>query len=219
MPINASAKNISPRINAPAGTHLARCFAIVDCGTHDKEWQGKSRKKHEVRISWELPLETAVFNPDKGEQPHSIHKTYTLSLSEKAALRHDLENWRGRPFSEAELEAFDVAKLLGVPCQVTITHVEKNGNTYANVTAVTSVPKIKGADGKVRQMEVPEQVNASVEYSISEHNQQVFDKLPQFLKDIIQSSDEWKAKDQSGEAADELPMGDDADTADLETPF
>lgn len=182
MPINASAKSTGTRQIAPAGTHIARCYQIIDLGTHDKEWQGKTRKKHEIRISWELSDETADFGKGHPE-PFSVHKTYTLSLSEKASLRHDLECWRGRIFTESELESFDVAKVIGAPCMVTIAHVEKSGNTYANVTAVTAMPK---------GVTAPAQVNPSLEYSIHDHDEQVFQSLPQFMKDIIQSSDEWK---------------------------
>lgn len=181
--IIASAGNSQPRLLPPAGTHIARSYQILDLGTHDREWKGKHRKSHEIRISWELPLEKAVFDPDKGEQPFSISKTYTLSLNEKANLRHDLENWRGRPFTEEELEAFDVAKVLGVACMVTVTHVTKGDKTYANVTAVTATPK---------GYPVPAAINKPVEFSLDDHDEAVFRALPEFLQKIIQESDEWK---------------------------
>lgn len=154
---------------------------MIDLGTHDKIWEGKSRKSHEIRISWELPLETADFG--KGEQPFAVHKTYTLSLSEKANLRHDLETWRSRPFTEAELAEFDVSKVLGAACMVTVTHVEKKGSRYANVTAVTAIPK---------GMVCPILVNPLVEFSLETHDETVFRSLPDFLKELIESSDEWK---------------------------
>lgn len=182
MPLIASAKSGAPRQNPPAGTHLARCYQIVDLGTHDKEWQGKRRKSHEVRVSWELPDECADFGKDKLE-PFAVHKTYTLSLSEKANLRHDLENWRGKAFTEQELEAFDVFKVLGHPCMVTVTHVEKNGSTYANVTAVTALPK---------GITAPPAVNSKVQFSLDDHDEAVFRSLPEFLQEIIKGSDEWK---------------------------
>lgn len=196
--IRASAKSGAPRQIPTAGTHIARCYQMIDLGTHNKEWQGKTRKSHEIRVSWELPLETADFG--KGtEEPFAVHKTYTLSLSEKANLRHDLETWRGRTFTEEQLESFDVATVIGVPCMVTVTHVEKNGNTYANVTAVTGLPK-----GSV----CPRAVNSPVEFSMESHDEAVFRTLPDFLKEIIQTSDEWKQEPQQPAAPeDNLPMG------------
>lgn len=185
MSITASAKSSTPRQLAPAGTHLARCYQVIDLGTHLKEWPGRPpRKSREIRVSWELPNERAVFQQDQGEQPFSCHKSYTLSLSEKANLRHDLETWRSRPFREDELAAFDVAKILGTACMVTVAHVTKGENTYANVTAVTALPK---------GMVAPAAVNKPVEYSLESHDEAVFAALPDFLKEIIQKSDEWKS--------------------------
>jgi hypothetical protein len=190
MPIVASQSQSLPRQNPPAGTHVARCYQVIDLGTHDKVWEGQSKKKHEIRVSWELPTETANFG--KGhEEPFAVHKTYTLSLADNATLRGDLESWRGRPFSSAELEGFDIAKLIGAPCMVTVAHVEKKGKTYANVIAVVPVPK---------GMTVPSQVNSGVEYSIADHRQDIFDTLPEFIRELIETSDEWKSRGKIGAA-------------------
>lgn len=209
--ITASAKGGQPRQLAPPGTHIARCYQVIDLGTHQTEWKGKPRKRHEIRISWELPLEKAVFQEDKGEQPFAVHRSYTLSLAEKADLRHDLDNWRGRPFTEQELEGFDVAKILGVACMVTVTHVEKNGSTYANVTSVTAVPK---------GYPVPAAINPPVEFSLEDHDEAVFRALPEFLQKIIKESDEWKQKGAApAEDADNIPMGDEDGGEEPEIPF
>jgi len=193
MAITASAKSSAPRQLPPTGTHIARCYSVVDLGTHDSEWQGQKRRKHSIRISWELPNETADFGKGKPE-PFSVHKNYALSLSDKATLRQDLENWRGRPFSDDELKAFDVASIIGVPCMVTVVHEVKPTATYANVTAVTSVPKIPGPNGKSVAMPVPDQFNPSLEYSIETHDDAAFANLPDFMKEQIQSSYEWKTR-------------------------
>ncbi len=202
MPLIASAKSGAPRQNPPAGTHVARAYQIIDLGTHDKEWQGKKRKSHEIRVSWELPDELADFGKGKPE-PFAVHKTYTLSLSEKANLRHDLESWRGKPFTEQELESFDVCTVLGAPCMVTIIHVEKNGNTYANVSNVTALPKSMKAT-------MPAPVNPPVEFSLADHDEAVFRALPDFLREIIQASDEWKQNGAEPAPPDDdnIPMGD-----------
>lgn len=192
MAINASASS-QPRQLPPAGTHVARCYSIIDMGTREKIWQDKKRRSHEIRISWELCNELHDFGKGQ-EEPYSVHKNYTLSLSEKANLRHDLEAWRSKPFSDEELARFDVCKVLGAACMVTVTHVTKGDAAYANVTAVTGMPK---------GMQAPALVNPLVEYSISEHDQTVFDKLPDFMKEIIRGSDEWKER--SAPSADPEP--------------
>ena len=105
---------------APAGNHVAICYGVVDLGEHEQEWQGKVSLKHRVRISWELCDELMSDG-----RPFSISKEYTLSLNEKATLRHDLESWRGRPFTDAELAGFDIFVLLGKPCMVNVVHKPK----------------------------------------------------------------------------------------------
>ena len=37
----------------PAGNHVAICYAVVDLGEHESDWQGKVSLKHRVRLSWE----------------------------------------------------------------------------------------------------------------------------------------------------------------------
>ena len=74
------------------------------------------------QINFELPNLTKEFKPGEGQKPFSIGKEYTLSLSSKSNLYKDLVSWRGKPFTEEELEGFDLSKLLGKPCQIQIIH-------------------------------------------------------------------------------------------------
>lgn len=129
----------------PSGNHVAVCNMVVDLGKQriQSQMYGDS-VKHQVWIRWETPdeeIEWTDGNGNKQTGPRVIGKTYTVSLHENANLRGDLESWRGRPFTQQELEGFDISKLLGVPCMVNVTHTEKNGKTYANVKAVTPLPK------------------------------------------------------------------------------
>src|SRR5262249_53682681 len=96
--------------HAPAGTHLGICTSVIDLGTQHDEYQGKPITRNRVLIQWEI--QDAVR--ENGE-PFVIGKFYTNSLSEKANLRRDLESWRGKAFSEQELNGFDLAKILGAP--------------------------------------------------------------------------------------------------------
>lgn len=126
-----------------AGTHLAVCDQVVDLGLQKTSFQGQESTKQQVYIRWQIPEERVEFehNGSRIEGPAVIGKTYTLSLSEKANLRKDLQAWRGKPFSADELVGFDVAKLLGVPATITVTHTDKDGKTYANVASVGGIPK------------------------------------------------------------------------------
>lgn len=128
----------------PQGTHLAICNMVVDLGKQKGEYQGVPNVKHKVFVRWEMPHERMTWTDKDGvekEGPRVISKTYTLSLHENSAMRADLVGWRGKNFSPEEEMAFDVSKLLGVPCMVTIVHNVKGDKTYANVQSVSGVPK------------------------------------------------------------------------------
>ena len=125
----------SERILIPAGTHVARCYGIIDLGTQYSEKFGNWARK--VQFQWELPNELM----DDG-RPLAISKKYTLSLNEKASLKKDVESWLGRSITEKEeKEGFALGSLLGAPCLLSVIHAESNNKTYANIAGVMSVPK------------------------------------------------------------------------------
>ena len=47
------------------GTYPARCFQVVDLGTHHGEYQGVAWTRRKVRIAFEFPTELAIFSPEK----------------------------------------------------------------------------------------------------------------------------------------------------------
>lgn len=120
---------------APAGLHQAVCAFVEDIGEEMYQDSGKWQRK--VVVCWEL-AETM----DDG-RPWMISQRYTASLNEKATLRHHLESWRGRPFTEDELEAFDLETIRGVGCQLQIIHKPKvsGGGKRAAILAVVPLPK------------------------------------------------------------------------------
>src|SRR6478735_3792609 len=83
----------------PAGTFPAICYRILDLGTQHGSYKGKPRVAHKILISWEIKDDEAVMEDGR---PMSIHQNYTWSMNEKAALRKDLESWRGKRFTEAD---------------------------------------------------------------------------------------------------------------------
>ena len=127
-------------IPIPEDLHLAICFGIWDLGTQFSERWGKSA--HGVILMWEIPGCRAEFERD-GKQvnlPRTISKRYRLSLHKKADLRKDLENWRGRQFTDEELKGFDLKKLLGATCQLQVLHNRVDDKVYANIAAITKAP-------------------------------------------------------------------------------
>lgn len=119
----------------PAGTHAVICCDVVDLGIVESNYAGKKKKQHKVSVIWQ----TGERRDDS--KFFLVQKRYTLSLHEKAGLRKDLEAWRGRPFTEEELQGFDVEAVIGVPCLLSIIHNAAGGNVYANVNALMRLPK------------------------------------------------------------------------------
>ena len=133
MPIFAKAG--ASFVPAPAGTHAAVCVDVIDHGMLEVTYQGKTQSKHKITVSWQIDE-----NMDNGK-PFLVRRRYTNSLHEKASLRRDLESWRGRAFTEKELDGFDLESLLSVGCLLNVLHECRNGSTYANVASVMRLPK------------------------------------------------------------------------------
>jgi hypothetical protein len=168
---------------APVGMHLARIYQIIDLGTTEQTGQfgGKKRK---VQILFELPLETAVFDPNKGEQPFYARNMYTLSMHEKSTLRKDVHSIEGRTLTEAEAKSFNIFNLLGRECMVNIIHKQNGDKTYANIQTITPVPK---------GMVCPPAVNPPLVFSTQQPDMDVFRSIPDFVQDKIKLSDEFIA--------------------------
>ncbi|ABD27457.1 conserved hypothetical protein, putative phage associated protein [Novosphingobium aromaticivorans DSM 12444] len=174
----------------PPGTHFAVCDQVVDLGKQKSEFQGEVKVQHKVYIRWQIPAERVEWEHDgkKHEGPAVIGKTYTLSLSDKANLRKDLQAWRSKPFTPDELRGFDIAKLLGAPATITITHTEKDGKTYANVASLGSIPK---------GMPKPEAEGELLIYDAD--NMGTFDKLSKRMQERIRAQIVDTGKTEAGD--------------------
>ena len=128
----------------PQGTHLAVCNMVINLGEQPTTYQGADTGlKTQVYIRWEVPSQRIEYDDKEGthiEGPMTIGKTYTLSLSEKANLRKDLEAWRNQAFTDEERKGFDVYKVLGTCCQVIVTHKESQNGIFAKVTGIAGWP-------------------------------------------------------------------------------
>lgn len=164
----------------PIGTHVARCVKLIDIGTQQGEYQGKATFRRQVIIGWELPSEL-MSDGDSAGKPFVVSKFYTASLGDKANLRADLKNWRGRDFTDEELAGFEAQNILGKPCMLSITLNDKG---KARVTGVMALPKGTA---------VPEQINHSVFFSLepSDFNVDVFEALSEGYKKMIRVSPEY----------------------------
>ena len=176
----------------PTGAHIGRCIAVIDMGTQRSVGQFGESMVHKIQIRWEvfgedengLPL-TVVY--DGKTMPMTVRKTYTLSLHEKAALRRDLQAWRGKAFTDEEALGFDVSKLLGQYCLINVTHSESGGKTYANVSGLTPVPAAMRANK-------PAGVHPLIMFDLDNPNMDVFNSFHEKLQEAIKASPEWQAR-------------------------
>lgn len=169
----------------PTGNYPARCYSMIHIGTIEETILGQTKILNKVRITWELPTELKVFKEENGEQPMVVSKEFTLSLHEKSTLRNFLKNWRGKDFTEEEAKAFDVTKLIGVPCMLNITHKKsKDGQrVYAEIGSISAMPK-----GFV----CPNQINDSFIFTYDDFDNETFMNLPEFLRLKMVTSVEFK---------------------------
>lgn len=173
---------------APEGTHIAVCYSIVDLGIHKTGFtddHGNEKEAHKIRIAWELHGDGCVMTEGQNAGlPFSASKMYTASLHEKAILRQDLESWRGRAFTDKQLQGFKLNDLLGKPCFITLVHVTKTvegkERTYVNVKGVMALPK---------GTSVPELVNAPLLFDLDNYTEQEANGLPEWLRNKINFGD------------------------------
>ncbi len=170
----------------PAGNYIARCYQMIHIGTIQELIMGEVKTVNKVRIGWELPEERRVFKTENGEQPFVISKEFTLSMHEKSNLRKTLASWRGKDFSEDEVKAFDITKLLGVPCMLNVIHKQGKrdpSKSYEEIAGVTPLPK---------SVKCPPQENKNLVLQYDDFDIVVFEGLPDFIKDKIKVSEEYK---------------------------
>jgi hypothetical protein len=167
----------------PAGSYIGRCVRILDLGTQPGEWNGKPRDRRKVAFYWELPDDLIENGPATG-QPFLLSKWYTLSLSETATLRTDLMTWRGRDFTQEELDKFEMTTVLGAVAMLGVTISDKG---RAQVTTVSKVPK--QLEGKIGP-----QVNPLVFLSLQpqEFSWETYEGISEGMRKFIDASPEFK---------------------------
>lgn len=131
---------------APEGLHAAVCVDVVELGMVDSPWGPKDT----IELRWQVfpvawdesdpPVPTPVRQ--ESGKPFMVISRYNATLNEKANLYKHLVAWRGRKFTEAELQGFDLDNVIGKPCQLQLIHnAGNNGKTYANIQAIVPFDK------------------------------------------------------------------------------
>jgi hypothetical protein len=174
----------------PSGSYPARCISMIDIGSIPTEWQGEKKMRALIRLKFELPTVTKVFNPDKGEQPFVIERQFTKSLHEKSALRPFLDNWRGKALTDEECQAFDLSNLLGASCLLSVVHNSVGDRTYANIGGISTLPEGLQCPAQFNHSFIWDYVDNYNEDAVTSEN--TF--IPSWLQETIKSSSEWRMK-------------------------
>lgn len=174
---------------APTGMHLARCYRIIDVGTQRSEYKGEVQHIHKLMLGWEIHGKDDDGKPlvMKDGRPFAMFKNYSLSWSEKANLRIDLQSWRGKPFSQEEMRRFDLKNVLDAWCMINV--IEKqgvDGKMYVNVGSVTPVPAM------IKQAGLPTGINKNEIFNLSTPDMEMFQGFSDNLKAKIMASPEWE---------------------------
>lgn len=212
MPINVSSKTKSDPV--PAGTHHAVCYGVIAVGTQPSE---KFTARQKIIVCFEIPSERITIKDQ--DLPRGISKRYTLSLNEKSNLRKDLQSWRGKPFTPAELDGFDVSKVIGSNCLISVLHSDRAGAVYADISGISALPRQMAS---VRPENQPLYFNLieAIDLAKKTGNTEINwpSELPPWVHKVCEGANEYTAFKGGGESADgpaALPIGKLIDAQDL----
>lgn len=171
----------------PQGSHIARVYQILHIGTIESTWQGQVRDRDVVRIAFELPNEMRKFRDDEPEKPMVINTgNVTNTMGEKGKLRPLIQGIIGTKLDEDEAAFFELTAIMGMACMVTVIH-EKDTKGVMRDRISSTAPLPKG-------IPAPAAINAPFILDFNDNwSQMAYENLPQFLRDMIAGSKEYKA--------------------------
>ena len=113
----------------PEYTGRAVCVDVTPPEVKQTDWG----PKEQFRLVFE------VDTPREDGAPFAVwSRGFTTSLDEKSNFRKFIKQWFGRDLLAQELQEFDTETLIGRPAFLVVTHSDgKNGETYANIAAIT----------------------------------------------------------------------------------
>jgi len=119
---------------APKGLHRCVCVDVQDLGMQAT----KFGEKHKIKFVWQI----AAKRTDG--KPHLLSTWQTLSLHNKSNLRPFLDSWRGKDYTDAQVEAGVEfrAEYVGKAGLMQVNHkLKDNGDFVAVVHTVLPLPE------------------------------------------------------------------------------
>lgn len=122
----------------PEGQFVAQCVDAINLGESVEQFPGKPEK---LVPKCALVFRTGEKNLESGELI-DMGQEFTVSMGEKANLRKTLESWRGKPYTEQQIdEGVPIHKLAGNWALITVAQKRsRNDRLYAFVQSVVGVP-------------------------------------------------------------------------------
>lgn len=177
-------QNTKPRELTPAGTHIARVVGLICIGTVKGTWQGTPTETYKIRLTWELPNELRTFKEGEPQKPLVISKEVGFSMGKKSTLRPIVEGIIGTSLTDEEAYGFDIEKIMGLECLISVIHEEKQEfGRFA--TLKSTAPLMRGTT-------CPPQVNETKILSYENWDNEYFMSLPDFIREKIEKTPEYQ---------------------------
>ena len=159
---------------APEGTQAAVLTCLAFLGKHEATWQGETRTRELVGLSWELS------EPAPDGRRRAVQEVLTASMHEKAKLYSRILALTGGREPPA---GFELAGLLGMGAIVTTAHVSRDGRTFCNVVNVGPLP---------RGMTAAAPSVAPVYFDLKEYDAATFERLPKRFQRLAESAESYQ---------------------------
>lgn len=188
--------NFVPQANIEPGTYPARIVQILDLGLQaQRPYKGEDKAPvNEISITYELVDE--FMKDDQGnaieDKPRWVSETlpfYGLYADKaKSTQRYNALDPEGKYDG-------DFSQLIGTPCNVTIVNNKSGDKIYDNVATISTMRQ-RDAD------KCPELVNPAKVFDLDAPDLEVFNALPEWLRDKIKGNLKYK-----GSALEQLLAG------------
>ena len=110
-----------------------------------------------------------------------------------------LDAWRGKAFTDQELAAFDLVKIVGTGCMLSIIHREFNSKIYADVAGVAAIPKGLGT---------PELSEPALVFDLDNASDEEINALPEWIGKIVKNSENYKERSVQPPEMEDIPPED-----------
>ena len=188
MGLNASTTAVGKPRTPPldAGTYPARLVQVVDMGLQPRSYKGEDKEPaQEIILSYEFSDEF-MLDEDGEEQvdkPRWLSETFSLFNLESEKAK---STSRYKSLDPKGVHKGDFVALLGTPILVKVIQNPKpNGRVYSNVAGISPI-----REKDVNKL--PALVNSPRVFDLSEPNMDVFNELPEWVRNRITTNLEFK---------------------------